>query len=239
MGKYLPALLLNKLDAAIAKNENAKHKSQYKSGGAILLVAVIYLFNVIIQGIQGSWGLSVFYIGLGVALVVTAGWDLIAYRRSLEKENKSSDEYSTSFLSELWTFLSVNGKTVAAIVGILVIASGLSYFGITGGGALGVLPLSVVIALVLKARHVRHLENGPEFLSDASTGEFPSGETTHLLDEMRTLPIDNELRVGAEDDEPLTMAHLSVTEETTKPLTIPKVFEEEVPTTRKLDDLDK
>jgi hypothetical protein len=86
MEKYLPLFLVSRLDALIAKNEKQDYGSQFKSGWALLLVALIFLINGVIMGLAGSWGLMIFQLLVGLTLIFSNSWDLIASRRDAKKD---------------------------------------------------------------------------------------------------------------------------------------------------------
>jgi hypothetical protein len=203
--RYFPAFLVNKLDAAIAKNEERDYKPRYKSGGALILVAIIFLVNVILQGIlQGNWGMATLCLVIGFTVIVAGSWDLIAYQRHLEKENKVLDEPETSSSADFLTFLSNNRKIVMAIFGLILISFGLSYFGVAAEMILKlVFPLIFMVGIVFVGSYLKFKRNprsreDKEHLADAS--EFPTSE----------LPSPDTLS--------LAPPPLNVTEDTTRPL---------------------
>lgn len=98
--KYLPNILVKKLDTEIAKNERTGYNPQYNSGWMILIVSFIYLSNVVFQGFTGSWGLAAFYLIAGLVLVITSGWNLAAHRRSLEENKEYLDDVSAARISK-------------------------------------------------------------------------------------------------------------------------------------------
>ncbi len=147
MEKYLPSFLVNKLDARIAKNEVTDYKPQYKSGRTLLIVAFIYLINIILRGTQGDWANMTVYLVMGFVMVVSAGWNLIAYRRSTEKENSSLNEPSTSFTGGPQTLFPLRSKIALAL---LCFSLGAVYFGMAAGWVLGLFALIVITASFLK-----------------------------------------------------------------------------------------
>jgi len=196
---------VNKLDAMIAKNEETENKPQYKSGGTLLFVAVSFLSNVIIAGLRGDWGSAALWLAIGFVLAITGGWELIAYRRNLEKENKVLDEPSTSFADEFLTFLLFNWKIAVAIFGGMLITFGLLYFEIARETILMLYPPIILVAIIifvasyLKFRQNLRSREDKEYLADTSdlpTTEFPPSDT---------LPLE-------------LSPPLSITEVTTKPL---------------------
>ncbi len=222
MEKYLPGFIVNKLDAQIEKNEETDHKPRYKSGWGLVMITSLFLFCAVMQVGEGNWQLALIYLVLGFVFPIGQGWELVAYRRKLERENKSSAEPLNSVAGQSRTFLSNNWKLLVALFSIILVCSQLLYFQIETDIILKLLPplifgvIIIFVALFLKFKQnsLQKDKECAENTSDLATSEFPSQDTL-----------------------PLTSSPpLSITEATTKPIDLEakKIEKEEILITQKL-----
>lgn len=192
--KYLPRFVLRKLDAAVIKNEQSPFKPQYKSGRTLLIVAFVYLVNIVLQGWSGNWGAMAIYLISGLALIISGAWNLIAYRRDLEKTGSLAELPGVPKKSI--EIFSTTSKIGAAII---LFSIGAMYFGITGAWILALFGALMIVATSLRILQRRHKRDriaqveyrtteGLEFSEDAKTlhlnlpPESVTEDTTKVLD---------------------------------------------------------
>jgi len=171
--RYLPAFVINRMDAAIAKNEEQEYKPHHKSGSAILGVAAIFLLNMVLRGIQGDWGSVVVYLALGLSLIVTSSWNLVAYRRHAGTEVPSSGDGSEANPSAF----PLSSK-IATVV--LFASLGVAYAGVADWWPVALIALIVIAANYLRSWQSRRARE--------SVDETVSAAELRLLDTQDALP---------------------------------------------------
>ncbi len=91
--KYLPAFIVRRLDAVIAKNEKAK--PQYKNGWLLIIGIFTMFLGTVMTGVEGEWLWMIFLLIASISTFIIGGWDFVAYRRSLEKDKQLFELSST------------------------------------------------------------------------------------------------------------------------------------------------
>lgn len=182
MEKYLPRFLVGRLDALIARNEEQGYVSRFKSGWALLLVALIFLANGAFMGFGGNWGVMILQLLMGLTLIISNTWDLIVSRRDAEKlPNVSIPKRSTDETESLFP---VRSKIALAVV---FISFGAAYAGYPYAFGFGLAAIGVIAGTFLKAwwgRGARSSrEDGP-----FQTENLPSPETKRLLTSTPIMP---------------------------------------------------
>ena len=96
--RFLPPFAVRKLDAYIAKKR--EEEPGYKSGFWVIFVTGVFLLNAILSTLTRNWGNVAVYSLLAVSTFVAGGWDLLVYRRNLEKDEKAAVESDRSLALE-------------------------------------------------------------------------------------------------------------------------------------------
>ncbi|MEP6847942.1 MAG: zinc ribbon domain-containing protein [Acidobacteriota bacterium] len=211
--RYLPRSVVTRLDDAVAKNEVTPFKPQYKSASTILILAIIFIVNAILSGINRDLAGVITNFGIGVALVVSGSWNLVAYRRTAGKEKVLVELPPTSITDERVPYLFDQWKIVLAFVGVSF--AFVLYFGFPTG-----MPLVLVALFILAGSYLRFRRRNREEQSrkawETSNNEVPS--------------------LGPLETGPLHHQPLSIAESTTRFLDpiIHQIEEEKVPTTKNL-----
>jgi len=215
MERYMPRFLLTWLDRGVAKNEETPFRPQYRSWSAIMVVAGVFLFAGIGNLIEHYWSGAVTNFVLGLTLVVSGSWNLVAYQRTAAKETEPHELAPTSRLDAIGPFLLASWKTVLAV---LAVCAGLIwYFGIIQAVPLVLVALLILIGALLK---FWQRQNDQFFLNRSS---LPTSELS-VSDSLETTPLGHR--------------PLSITEPTTRfldPL-MDNIELEKAPTTQKLAD---
>ena len=215
MERYMPRYVLTRLDAKVARNEATPFKPRYRSWSAIMAIAALFLFTGIGNLIEHRWSGAAINFVLGLTLVVSGSWNLVAYRRTAAKDNVQLDQSSSTRFDAIGPFILAYWPTIVAV---LAICAGLVwYFGIVQS-----VPLVIVALLILFGAFLRFWERQRQqyFLGTSSSKSTAELEP----DTLETKPLAYEL--------------LSITEPTTQfldPL-MEEIEHEKALTTKKLAD---
>ncbi|MEP7076419.1 MAG: hypothetical protein ABI878_11470, partial [Acidobacteriota bacterium] len=214
MQRFVPRSLLTRLDASVAKNEETPFKPQYRSWSTIMAIAVLFLFSAAGNMVGHNWGSAMTNFVLGLTLVVSGGWNLIAYRRTAEKENLAVDTRPPSRLNAIGPFLLASWPTVLAV---LAVSGGMIWY----LGIIQAVPLVIIALLVLVGAFLRFWQQN--FYQPFIHGTLPKSDAD--LKPSLTL-----------ETSPLAHEPLSITEPTTQfldPL-MENIEQQKAPTTQKL-----
>ena len=84
--RFLPSVVLSRLDRRVMKNELTPSDPGKMSNGLLAILGAIFLINVVLQSLSGSWALALVYVAITLTIVGKGAWNHVASRREAGKQ---------------------------------------------------------------------------------------------------------------------------------------------------------